>query len=411
MLAIDNLEGLALTSLNLSGVYLELGDPVKAEQFIEESIALYTRLNNNSGLLDAYSMMYSILLRKGARSGAEALGIKSLEMAIEGEFLQSQIHWLDLLQKLYSAEGKHGKAYDLLSRRVRLVDSLSQRESDQRIAELETRYQTALKEQEITQLELEKQRAELALQEEGQRRVILVVSLVFSLILGAFLVYQVRFRIQVNRVLRNKNRQVSRSLADRETLLREIHHRVKNNLQVVSSLLRIQSRFVRDPMALEAIEQSRSRVKSMAMIHQRLYSKEDFEGVDVQTYISDLVQELSDSFDAAGKVSFQLDIQQLNLDLDTMTSLSLILNETITNSLKYAFPGERAGNISVIIKRKADDLWMTVEDDGVGFDPSSQKRSFGSTLIRSFSEKLNGSYNQESKGGVKHTLKIPDYFA
>lgn len=411
MLAIDNLQGVALTSLNLSGVYRLLGQIDTARQLNEESIRLYTQLNNNTGLLDAYSMRYSLLLEEGDSSGAETLAKESLSIAVEGNFLQSQLHWLELLEQLYAAQQMHRKAYKLLSERNQLRDSLSEQGSEQKIAELEMRYQTAIKEQQIIQLELENQKAALALQEESQRRYILVVSLLFSLILGAFLIYQVRFRIRVNKILTAKNLQVSQSLAERETLLKEIHHRVKNNLQVISSLLRIQSRFIKDPNALEAIEQSRSRVKSMAMIHQRLHSNDTFENVNVPTFVEELVSEVSDSFDTGDRVSFDLSIENIELDLETMISISLILNETITNSLKYAFPGERAGTIWIAIGRKDADLAVEVRDDGIGFDQETRKQSFGTTLIRSFSEKLHGEYRLETALGVKHKLVIKDYFS
>ncbi len=144
-----------------------------------------------------------------------------------------------------------------------------------------------------------------------------------------------------------KNHQLERLLTENEWLLREVHHRVKNNLQVIMSLLRSQSDFLQDKTALAAVVESEHRVYAISLIHQKLYKSSNVSSINMPEYISDLVEYLKYSFAISGQLWFDLQVEPINLDLRQAMRVGLILNEVITNSFKYAFPWSGEDKITV----------------------------------------------------------------
>lgn len=182
------------------------------------------------------------------------------------------------------------------------------------------------------------------------------------------------------------------SLAEKETLLREIHHRVKNNMQVISSMLSLQSSYVDDPRYRAMFGECEARVRAMALIHEKLYGATNLMTIDFGGYIRELAEMLLPSY-SAGRVQLQLDTQAVSVDIHCAIPLGLILNELVTNSLKHAFP-QRDGTIRIGLSRRTDGLCvMTVQDDGVGvphdFD-QRQDRGLGLRMIRGLVRQLGG---------------------
>lgn len=173
------------------------------------------------------------------------------------------------------------------------------------------------------------------------------------------------------------------SLADKDVLLREIHHRVKNNMQVVNSLLYLQENAVRervDAVALDAFQQSRARIKTMATIHDRLYRSRDFASIHFDDYLNALVPELLRSYGVDDKVSAEIAAENIELGIDAAVPCALIINELFTNSLKHAFPDDRTGSIRVAMHRTGQlGIELTVVDDGIGF-PSDRSLATPATL-------------------------------
>lgn len=225
-------------------------------------------------------------------------------------------------------------------------------------------------------------------------------------IAGAVILWQFNRQVKKNRIIRNQAEEM-------EVLNREIHHRVKNNLQVISSLLDIQSQTLHDEEAADVIRESRQRVQSMAFIHQNLYQSSSVQEIEISNYINNLADHLFQSYNIRkDKISFKTDIDKVNLHTDTVVPLGMILNELISNSLKYAFKDLEHGEIKVAMKQRGSELWLQVKDNGkglpAGFD-ISKLHSFGFKVIRAFAQKLKAKLSIESNPGTDVQLLISKF--
>jgi len=246
------------------------------------------------------------------------------------------------------------------------------------------------------------------LTKEKQTRWLLTGGIVLLLLSGfsIFVLYQKQ---------KNKNAIIQKQATDLEVLMKEIHHRVKNNLQVVSSLLDLQSHTITDSQASAAVKEGKNRVQSMALIHQNLYNEGNIKGIMVKEYISNLVQSLSDSYNISNdKVKVNINIDDLNLDVDTMIPLGLVLNELVSNSFKYAFKETTGGILNIMLEEKNEKLHLKVSDNGAGFpadmDVKSTK-SFGLKMIRAFAQKLKATLDIYNNNGAVVEMEISKFKA
>ncbi len=212
---------------------------------------------------------------------------------------------------------------------------------------------------------------------------------------------------------RKKSIIIQKQSADLEVLMKEIHHRVKNNLQVISSLLDLQSLTITDNQASEAVKEGKNRVQSMALIHQNLYSEGNIKGIRTKEYISNLLQSLCDSYNITNdKVKVHMEIDDLNLDVDTMIPLGLVLNELVSNSLKYAFKDGRKGELSILLEEKPEHLLLRVSDNGTGYPEgmnAKEGKSFGMKMIRAFAQKLKAKLDIYNNNGAVVEMQITKY--
>ena len=204
--------------------------------------------------------------------------------------------------------------------------------------------------------------------------------------------------------------QVSASLKEKETLLKEIHHRVKNNMQVVSSLLQLQSSCVKNPEDAKLFKECQDRIKSMGRVYNKLYQSKNLSHIDFKDYVSELVADLVASYQLRnGRIDTRIDIDDISLGLDMAIPCGLILNEIIVNSLKYAFTNGRSGLLSISVRRLGNDmLEMKIADNGIGlpeFEDPGKGATLGIELIKALTEEqLMGSLSIKRDQGSEYTL-------
>ena len=218
--------------------------------------------------------------------------------------------------------------------------------------------------------------------------------------------------LEQNQALQAEKAKLELANARIRVLIKEIHHRVKNNLQVIASLLRLQGSTIEDHDLQQVFDQSQSRVTSMALIHEKLYKGDDLAQLDLALYLKELFAELVDLNSVSGTIRYRTTIEPgLQLDLNTMVPLGLILNELITNSFKHAFKGRSGGNIELAIHRvDGGDIDLQYRDDGVGIPQEkllNDGATLGVSLIESLVEQLNGYFTVDSDAaGTRYHIRI-----
>ena len=198
------------------------------------------------------------------------------------------------------------------------------------------------------------------------------------------------------------------SLEEKTVLLREIHHRVKNNLQIVSSLLNIAATTEVDERAVEVLLATRNRVRAMALVHERIFREHGMQELDLYAYVHDLVESITDSYAMSGILQVAAEHVHGSVGLEVAVPLGIILNELITNAIKHAFPDGNAGTIQVSVLRDNKALNMSVHDDGVGIQADHDaSRSIGLTLVHTLAEQLGATASVTTGAGTTWLLRIP----
>jgi len=206
-------------------------------------------------------------------------------------------------------------------------------------------------------------------------------------------------------------KQLKSSLKEKEVLLQEIHHRVKNNMQIISSLLNLQSRYIKDDKVSDMFKMSRDRIRSMALIHEKLYQSKDLAKINFAQYIQSLTIHLLHTNNAsAEKIKLNADVTDVFLDINKAIPCGLIINELLSNSLKYAFPQNKKGNIHIQLSAgKNGNVCLEVSDDGIGFSEKvdfHKPDSLGFQLVNDLVEQLGGTLKLDSSGGTSYQISF-----
>jgi two-component sensor histidine kinase len=358
------------------------------------------------------------------------LSLKVIATGLKMKNLNLQSNAYRALFKADSAMGNYKEAIEYYQKYKIVNDTLFNLSKARLISTLQVQFETKqkdqalkLKEQNIELLTRTSQLQRAALDKARfTRNVIIAGAAMLALMLGlGYNRYQLKLRS--NRQMKQKQDEINEKnqslqhliasqnklLGEKEWLVKEIHHRVKNNLQIVMSLLNTQAAFLDDKDALNAIRESRYRMQAISLIHQKLYQSENMALIDMNTYIKDLVEYLKDGFSGVNKIRFELQIEPVKLDVSQSVPIGLILNEAITNSIKYAFTGN--GVIKVSLQETSlDQLTLIIADNGIGMpvDENNQIRkiSMGMMLMETLSEQLDGTLNIQSRNGVTITINF-----
>lgn len=218
-------------------------------------------------------------------------------------------------------------------------------------------------------------------------------------------------RDEMEELKKSKN-ELQIALKEKEMLIKEIHHRVKNNLMIISNLLELQSYYIKDKADLNVFRESQTRADSMALIHERLYQSTDLKRIDFGDYISTLATDLFDTYAIApDRINMIINVEDIMLDINTAIPIGLIINELVTNSLKYAFPDDKRGTITIELSETEDKFLLIIKDDGVGFPKDLDYKntdSLGLELVNSLTSQIDGHIELETMGGTKFTITFEE---
>ena len=370
----------------------------------QDNLAISEALNFKRGIMISYANIgHTLVLDKKYNEALPyILGAKeAMEQSDDRSNLWEQyMH----LTTIYEALGDYPNAFKY----HQLYNAENETYYEDKIAQLESEIQT--------KYETGQREATIVLQQQkiDQQRTnqLLMIGLVSLLgIILALVYYNFRNKKRLNAALEKKNQ-------EKELLLKEIHHRVKNNLQTISSLLNLQSAHIKDEKVLGAVTESKNRVRSMALIHQKLYQGKNLAAIEMKAYLENLCENMLNSVGKnAAKVTYTCPMNELELDVDTAIPIGLITNELLTNALKYAFPDGRQGKleVSLTLAEDQESLRLVIADDGVGFDPRQApakdewRSNFGSQLINLLSRQLEGTVEHNFENGYKTSIRFKKF--
>ncbi len=389
---------------------------------LESIQATYAESNYRRGYDHATEKLMYLYVRAKRYKKAYAIMVVLEESILADNFENSSVQFLQAKLETEKALGLDKNALATADMLITYRDSIHQSSLIQTSMELEKQYNTRQKEQEIKLLNTENELQKLNLQRSNFIKWILGLGTILLGIFSFYLIQNIRNKKKLNVQLSEKNAIIASNLLEKETLLKEIHHRVKNNLQIVSSLLRLQSRSISDDHTKEILQEGQNRVQSMALIHQNLYKTDDLTGLEFKDYLEKLCKNLLSTYKlTASEVQLDLDIQPINLDVSTLIPLGLIINEIFTNSLKYAFDKTGKKTLGVSLQEKGNELEIIIKDNGVGATqdlidylnkPNAGRNShwgFGTRLIKTFAQKLNADIEANNIDGTSILLKIRNY--
>ncbi len=215
-------------------------------------------------------------------------------------------------------------------------------------------------------------------------------------------------RVEAEEEIKIKNIELEKAVKEKTVLLKEVHHRVKNNMAIISSLLSLQANEIEDKQMLDILQSSQSRIQSMALVHEHIYKNETLSEVNVEKYITELVEYIISIYTvSSSRVSLNIDVAEINFELNTLIPLGMLINEMVSNSLKYAFDGAEVLKLTIILKNIDDTYYLNISDNGPGFDfekGSVKEGSIGLMLIKSLVEQLEGRLKVNSEGRTTYEI-------
>ncbi|MFN3137450.1 MAG: sensor histidine kinase [Allomuricauda sp.] len=378
---------------NIAKCHVMLGEFEEAIPLLETSIETLKKSPNNN---DHSEVVENTLFLAEANLQLERFreAKKHLDTEFDNITVLQTIKRNSLLAAFYDKVENYKNASIYYKRNERIKDSLAKKQSALIKQQLVTIVANEDLENSQRLIDEQKRINELARSEmkaKDERINLVFISLIFTLLGFAGLVYAYLKSIKNQRLIAEQKHIIENSLVEKDSLLKEIHHRVKNNLQMVSSLLSLQTKNTRSKAAIEALEEGKSRVKAMALIHQKLYQNDDLSVIEMQGYIESLINSVQSVYKKGGhNISITIDAEGTELDIDRAIPFGLILNELVSNSFKYAFPeNDENGKIYIHLRKNGDQGYFEYTDNGVGLPEDSDERAHSSMGIRLINRLVN----------------------
>ncbi len=398
-----NERGLQSGYANIAAIYY-------AEDDYENAIKYYQKAMEWSRILED-SMEETLLLynmgmtyrEMGKLDEAEEAGLKSLSITKEKGYPKNEQEAYELLSRVYVDQERGMEALEMYKKFIFLRDSLENPEVQNALTEQKLKYEFEKKEA-LAAADHEK---EMALKEaDGRRKTVIIWSSTIGLIMLAVFIVVIALRLRVS----NRQKQViAEKNEENELLLGEIHHRVKNNLQVISSLLSLQERNISDQKAKEAILEGRDRVQSIGLIHKHLYQNNEFSSIEMKGYITQLIEGLITTMGSKDlNIKFEVDVEDCEMDVDTAVPLGLMINELVVNAIKHAYADVEEPLLKVSRVVDGNQQIWEIYDNGEGVPEQVQKDgSFGMKLIRSLCRQLGAMFEVKRSKGLVCQIVIP----
>lgn len=394
---------------NMADLYVDESKPEEALKYCLEALERFEKLSSPIAMVQTHNLLCRIYGNIPDPEKALDHCDKALALSKANNLSSSYRDIYKVQSEVLVKAGRYKEAYDTRLLFEKVKDEQLGIEQENYIGALETQYDTKEKE-----LAIKIQEEQLAAQDKliGQQRIIQLLGLMVLVVVAALAIFAWRTSKKqkvINAQLHEQKQLIEKTSQERETLLKEIHHRVKNNLQVISSLLSMQSRQMEEGEAKSAVREGQSRIKSMSLIHQKLYSQDELSRINMKEYIGELSQFLFKSYKTDNDVQEVLEAQDILLDVDTAVPLGLIINELIANALKYAFETGSSGQLKVAFTKEDQGYKLQVSDNGKGLpDGWENQQNMGMRLVNILVAQLDGHLEVANENGSSFTITFQD---
>lgn len=388
---------------NIAQYYKIAGDYQKGLFYGKKAESLAKKYGQDRSLTYTYNWLGEIYFEKGNYQKGIAYLNKALAISIELNLPYREGEMYRVLSNCYHVIGNDTKALSYYARAVAIHDSLQILKNVHQIGELQIEYESEKKQQRIDALRLINS-------EKTRKTTAILIAMILFVLLSIFLFIQYRTIKHRNFLLAENNEKINEQSRQLQFLMKELHHRVKNNLQIVSSLLTLQSSHTTQKEAYQAVKMGQQRIEAMSLIHKSLYRQECPNLVNMKEYLAQLVESITMSFGMNKQnLDLRLDIQIETMDVDTALPMGLIINEWLTNAFKYAYSEVEHPVLRLSLKT-VDGILLEIEDNGPGMSTDEWERpkdSFGIKLIKVLGRQLKGECRMEPCNGTKFILQIP----
>ena len=358
----------------------------------------------------------------GQYSKARNYLAKSIEYCKKNNLQTGLMLGLRVAYEIDSAQGNYRSAFNYLSQYKAKNDSLFSENTQRQFELITVDHALGLKEDSIkikdNDIALLTERSNLQQANLRQARLmknVTIVGILLAIIIIGLIYRQYKLKQKSNIIISGKNKMLEHLVTEKDWLVKEIHHRVKNNLHTVMGLLGTQAGYLEHEEAINAISNSQHRIQAMSLIHQRLYQSNNLSAINMKEYIHELVDSLNDSFNNNNHVWFNLEIDPIQLNLAHCIPLGLILNEAITNSFKYAFPEDKQGLINIELKTVSENNYLlTIKDNGIGLPHGFnliRPDSMGMNLMQGLSAEIGAQFTLTNENGTRVNINfeyVPD---
>ena len=393
--------GLALSYHNYGNFLLEQKELDKAEEMLTKALAIRKETQSLYDIASTMNVLGSLLTQKGKTKEAQDLLLQSMAM-LKSENSVRQKDVYKYLAANYRATGKMEEAYKYQAGYISMSDTLANENEVTNMLRSQSEYEVEKRDAQLALANKDRELQALLVNKKNDQLVYLMIAFGLAILLSAVFYINLKNKKQHASVLQQKNTQI-------ETLIRELHHRVKNNLQVVSSLLALQSNRTENETARQAMDEGRNRVDAMALIHQKLYMNDELASVDIKDYLENLSTSLAGSFGFRNnQIETSVNLSEATVNIDKAIPIGLIVNELVTNAFKHAFSNVSQPLINISLADNADgSMELTIADNGNGImENSATSKSFGMKLVRSLVEQLDGKMDVKFDKGTSFNIQI-----
>lgn len=396
---------------NIANLHLDRNEYEKTISVINEAILPKIENKNTPIYIQSYLMLGEAYLKTNKLNETKSI-IETLEEICCFNEVKLKIQLLELQSSYYEKKEDFKASLKYTSEIKHLKDSLLSVQNLNLLKSTELNYFIENKEKEVTA------KNQIIEEKEKTNLIIIIIGLI-ALLTTSFFAFQNnrRKRLEIEKMnasISKKNEEIKLSLHEKELLLKEIHHRVKNNLQIISGILSLQNNSISDEKAKQILVDGQDRIQTIALLHKTMYQNENFNMVSFQTYSNELITYIKQANITANKnITIHQEIEDVQFNIDTAIPLSLIINEIITNCYKHAFENKTEGSISISIKKQTDGFYeLIIEDNGNGlpenFNSFENSKSVGFDLIHGLCQQIDGEIEITSKNGTKITIQFKE---